>query len=62
MSAVCCIFVYVSVQVGCVILILDLLFSMFVVPVVGSVAVVIFSLFSRLVVPKEVIGICHFLR
>jgi len=53
--------VNVSVQVGCVIRILDL-FSMFVVAfVVGSVAV-IFSFFSRFVVPKEVIGIYHFLR
>lgn len=55
--------IYVSVQVGCVILILDLLFSIFVVPVVGSVAVVIvLPLLSRFVVPKEVIGIGHFLR
>jgi len=46
-----------------VILILDLLFSIFVVPVVGSVAaVIVLPLFSRFVVPKEVIGICHFLR
>jgi len=43
---VCCIFVYV--QVGCVILILDLLFSIFVVLVVGSVAVVFSPLFPDL--------------